>query len=501
MVPAATVRGATPTPAQPAPAIPTTAPPGMTNGPLVYQNLAGQIAVAALGTTPKSAALAAPSSFPLAGSTPAWSPSGLRLAFSRRVAGGHTQIFLADSDGTEVRQLTHDPAGAAQPTWSPNGLTIAFTSTLDGGRPQIYTINVTGTDERRLTDDPAGATEPAWSPTGPEVAFVSARTGGFEIWRINADGSGLRQVTTSSTRAIDPAWAPSGTTIAFAAQAGRGSSIFTIYADGAGLRRRTDQPGANDRFPSFSPTGDGIAFTRTTTTGRSTWLLRTAPGAPPPNLLIPNATRADWGALAVPPANPVLLGQSVVAVVPRSGAPPQAGPVRLSAPQASVQTPLATQGARVPEGFTVHAPAASPVELAANVAGRATPAQTVRAVVSGTFQLVPAAGDPTALTLRIPSLPGCPVAIGGAAAARRTKRKPAPRRVVRVRHLEGRGARVRVVAGDSYASSVDTTWMTTVTCDGTLTTVNQGVVSVLDTATGTTVRVAAPNRYFVPVRP
>ena len=47
---------------------------------------------------------------------PAWSPDGNRIAFDRRL-NGHRQIYVADADGTNVRQLTHGRLDAWRPRW------------------------------------------------------------------------------------------------------------------------------------------------------------------------------------------------------------------------------------------------------------------------------------------------------------------------------------------------------------------------------------------------
>ena len=54
-----------------------------------------------------------------------WSPDGRRVAY---VAGG--QLWVADADGANRRQITSLNGGATGPVWAPTGATIAFTSTV-----------------------------------------------------------------------------------------------------------------------------------------------------------------------------------------------------------------------------------------------------------------------------------------------------------------------------------------------------------------------------------
>jgi Tol biopolymer transport system component len=54
------------------------------------------------------------------------SSDGSRLAYVAKGDDGRNQIFVADIDGTDVRQVTHDPYSASFPAWSPDGRTIAY---------------------------------------------------------------------------------------------------------------------------------------------------------------------------------------------------------------------------------------------------------------------------------------------------------------------------------------------------------------------------------------
>jgi Tol biopolymer transport system component len=95
----------------------------------------------------------------------AWSPGGSTIAFVRVTFGPteadvYTDIYLVDADGSTERRLTSDRASQS-PAWSPDGKKIAFSSARDGNA-EIYLMNSNGTDVIRLTEDPAEDTEPAW---------------------------------------------------------------------------------------------------------------------------------------------------------------------------------------------------------------------------------------------------------------------------------------------------------------------------------------------------
>jgi len=57
---------------------------------------------------------------------PSWSPDGTRIAFHSNRAGDF-DIWVCDSDGTNLTQLTSDTRSDAYPIWNSDGTRIAFT--------------------------------------------------------------------------------------------------------------------------------------------------------------------------------------------------------------------------------------------------------------------------------------------------------------------------------------------------------------------------------------
>ena len=80
------------------------------------------------------------------------SPDGRRLVFGSGTM--QEDLFVIDTDGSNMRQLTNDAALDRRPTWSPDGHRIAFDSTR-GGRYQIWVVNGDGSNVRPLTNDPS----------------------------------------------------------------------------------------------------------------------------------------------------------------------------------------------------------------------------------------------------------------------------------------------------------------------------------------------------------
>lgn len=96
-----------------------------------------------------------------------------------------------------------------------------------------------------------------------KIVFESTRDGNFEIYSMNADGTGLKNLTNNSG-AIDrvPQWSPDGTKIAFVTQQpGQIQDAVVIDADGSNLLNLTkEEEFSSAAFPQWSPDGTRIAY-------------------------------------------------------------------------------------------------------------------------------------------------------------------------------------------------------------------------------------------------
>ncbi|MDQ3812994.1 MAG: DPP IV N-terminal domain-containing protein [Armatimonadota bacterium] len=219
---------------------------------------------------------------------PMLSPDGRHIAFVR-----NRDIYLMDSDGTHLRQLTF--ASEAEryraPHWSPDGTRLVFALLVFGANSgqDIFIMNADGSAIRRVTNRQSPpAVSPVWSPDGNRIAFVSSFTGPPTpssplgvvhpaIFVVNIDGSGLLNLTGEQNVPAAPgappvndfggiAWSPNGARIAFTAgfggtkYGGSTSDIYSINVDGSNLVLLTRDKVSAD--PSFSPDGRKIAFAR-----------------------------------------------------------------------------------------------------------------------------------------------------------------------------------------------------------------------------------------------
>ena len=194
-----------------------------------------------------------------------WSPDGRFLAYSSD-QNGNFDIYVMDIETGKNRRLIQDPGIDACAAWSPDGQWIAFCSNRSGSF-EIYKMDVRGKNLQRLTRLPGGNTDPAWSPDSQEIIFNSFRRNkeGFReqfLYLMSADGKNLRQLM--KVAAGGAAWSPNGSQIIFSttrddADGEDTFDLFTIDLNNQGSRQLTHGP-KWELDPAWSPDGQWITF-------------------------------------------------------------------------------------------------------------------------------------------------------------------------------------------------------------------------------------------------
>ena len=114
--------------------------------------------------------------------------------------GVTSDLYVMDSDGSNVIRLTQDNFFEGRPSWSPDGTRFAFSSfRFAVGNWGIYVMDADGNNLINLTKHKWHDVRPSWSPDGSKMAFASYRDGGFNdprhIFVMNADGTERRNLT------------------------------------------------------------------------------------------------------------------------------------------------------------------------------------------------------------------------------------------------------------------------------------------------------------------
>lgn len=237
-----------------------------------------------------------------------WSPDGKRVAY---VAGG--QLWIADADGTNPRQLTKLNGGATGPVWAANGSAIAFTSAVypecsndacnasrdsiaaaskvkahvadqlmyrhwnawdEGTRSHLFVVAPDGNAAPRdltpgarydVPPGPFGGSEGyTFSPDAKELAYTAKDQGRADAWTTDVNlyvvpaVGGPPAVITAANKGADqnPVYSPDGRFIAYASQARGGfeSDRFRLM-----LYNRADRT-SRELLPTWDRNADSYFF-------------------------------------------------------------------------------------------------------------------------------------------------------------------------------------------------------------------------------------------------
>lgn len=202
-----------------------------------------------------------------------------------------TQIWLANTDGSDPVQLTYAEKSSDNPRWSPDGRMLAFTSGRSG-KTNLYALRIAGGESEQLTDVKSAVGNFSWSPDGSRIAFVmrdaptdeeekgnkgkddwkwideNVKLNRLNVVNLQKDANGkreLRVVTKEGNIEGDFDWSPDGKTIVFTrtktpkVDYWPSADLFAVDVT-SGTIKTLATTNAAESNPTFSPDGKWISF-------------------------------------------------------------------------------------------------------------------------------------------------------------------------------------------------------------------------------------------------
>lgn len=211
--------------------------------------------------------------------SPSWHPDGNKVLFTHFQRTG-SDLFVVDVSTLETIQLTTTPQKEISGSFSSDGSQIVFTSEMDTPTREIYIMNSDGTNIKRLTVNNVYEGSPSFSPDGKNIIFTrqfispdSTQTQNGELVLMEiSTGAETRLTDTKEFEGLG-VFSPDGKMIAFHRCYGSRCDIFVMNSDGSNeidLTKGID----DNRWPQWSPDGKYLVYTRVADRNSEIWMMK-----------------------------------------------------------------------------------------------------------------------------------------------------------------------------------------------------------------------------------
>lgn len=177
------------------------------------------------------------------------SPQGDKIVFTS-MRSGDLELYLMDVDGTNITQITDRLGYDGGAFFSPDGSKLIFRASrpeteeeikkyrellsqglVEPTNMELFMVNTDGSDLRQITDLGGANWAPYFHPSGEKVIFSSnhatERGFPFNLYMINLDGSGLEQITHDGVFDAFPMFSYDGTKLIFSSNRFNGGDRST----------------------------------------------------------------------------------------------------------------------------------------------------------------------------------------------------------------------------------------------------------------------------------
>lgn len=171
------------------------------------------------------------------------------------VIQNHTvsNIWTLGESSTSSKQIMSEAGWLNELVWLPDGR-LAYTSNA-GGSSDIWTMNADGSDVRQLTVGANARLGLAFTVDGKQFIFAAERDGKYNLWRMNMDGSGMERITNGDSE-LYPQCTPDGRWIVYQS-GGNYPTLRKMPIEGGESIELTKTTASR---PSISPDGKFVAY-------------------------------------------------------------------------------------------------------------------------------------------------------------------------------------------------------------------------------------------------
>jgi Tol biopolymer transport system component len=215
------------------------------------------------------------------------SPDDSMLAYVAPDDDGRFQVFVANLDGSGIRQVTYGPVEATSPAWSPDGMRIVHEGYSSGGARGLFVLDVATGKAVKVIDVPKPGASPTFTPDGSSIVYTGGTTNQHPELRIVPVTGGQSSLLVEPGGGIEDSGngslSPDGSLVTYLGggfpESGEvehcGPCRFVANADGTG--RRVIAGWMANPAGTWSPDGSRIV-TGTGYPGGAIWVIDVATG-------------------------------------------------------------------------------------------------------------------------------------------------------------------------------------------------------------------------------
>ena len=194
-----------------------------------------------------------------------WSPDGNRFVYLKE-RNDSLALLIHDLKRNVEKQILITRY-YLWPSWSPDGKKIAFT--LAGSEPSrgIWVYNMESDKSVLLSALSAFAEFPSWSPDGKFITFNVEKENKRDIWIVSSETGIGRKITLGSGEYSHPQWSPIDEDTILCALDHKNLCLVSVRTGRATLLTQYNEANSFIDYPSWSFDGKKIYYSRTKKVG------------------------------------------------------------------------------------------------------------------------------------------------------------------------------------------------------------------------------------------